>query len=104
MLKQLLVFLAIYVACSIAKEFHIPSPQVKKELTKMGMEKKYVDEVAAMNDEFEKGYAALAKDPVGLKKAEDANMEKTRAFMKKLPTRQYTILNDWFDIHDSESN
>ena len=63
----------------------------------MGMEKKYVDEDAAMIDEYEKRYAALKKD-------ENEFQEKFKTYMKKLPSKQITLLNNWFNMHASESN
>ncbi|KAF1759820.1 hypothetical protein GCK72_016287 [Caenorhabditis remanei] len=69
MLKQFFVFLAIYVACSIAEEeFHVTPAQAKKELAKLGMEKKYIDEFVAMDDEHEKKYAELSNDPLHSKR------------------------------------
>ncbi|KAF1759819.1 hypothetical protein GCK72_016286 [Caenorhabditis remanei] len=79
------------------KFMSVTSPQAKKELTKMGMEKKYVDEYAAMIDEYEKRYAALKKD-------ENEFQEKFKTYMKKLPSKQITLLNNWFNMHASESN
>ncbi|EFP02676.1 hypothetical protein CRE_07084 [Caenorhabditis remanei] len=80
------------------------SAQIRKELAKLGMEKKYIDEFVAMDDEHEKKYAELAKDPVGLKKALDVYKAKVGAFMNKLPMKQHSILNTWFDMHEAELN